>query len=219
MYGNKNCICKKLGIKVCGKCRLKRYCSAECQTNDWNDHKKDCLNHKYFKELDKELKIKYEKNTKMKYGKNQFCHTINIAIKHHIINLVFWQLEKPQTSYNKKNMMKFHIVSTNLKHIHNEITKQLNEKIIKKIYDRTDDMIKQIKCCRDQKKPIIRDVYENMFSDCSNEIFDSTSLHCINCNKIGESIVTVIINTDNLMHICKHCYNFTYNQNDKLKQL
>ena len=28
--------------KKCGACQKKRYCSKECQRNDWPDHKNDC---------------------------------------------------------------------------------------------------------------------------------------------------------------------------------
>ncbi|KAG6909321.1 hypothetical protein DXG01_001120 [Tephrocybe rancida] len=30
------------GLKICGKCKFSRYCSRECQTADWPEHKKSC---------------------------------------------------------------------------------------------------------------------------------------------------------------------------------
>jgi hypothetical protein len=39
--------CNKTGcrneVKVCAKCKTTRYCSNECQENDWKDHKPQCV--------------------------------------------------------------------------------------------------------------------------------------------------------------------------------
>eukprot|EP01102_Stenamoeba_stenopodia_P000893 TRINITY_DN10828_c0_g1_i1.p1 TRINITY_DN10828_c0_g1~~TRINITY_DN10828_c0_g1_i1.p1 ORF type:complete len:347 (-),score=57.65 TRINITY_DN10828_c0_g1_i1:20-964(-) len=43
------CVCGKPGTKMCGKCRLRRYCSLDCQRKDWSQHKLNCG-----KELDKD---------------------------------------------------------------------------------------------------------------------------------------------------------------------
>lgn len=40
---SKNCsICGNESATKCGGCRVKRYCSAECQRKDWKEHKKEC---------------------------------------------------------------------------------------------------------------------------------------------------------------------------------
>lgn len=38
--------CKKenQSIKVCSKCKNAKYCSKECQINDWKTHKPECQN-------------------------------------------------------------------------------------------------------------------------------------------------------------------------------
>ena len=40
-----NCrFCKRrTNHKKCGKCRVARYCSKKCQTNDWENHKEECI--------------------------------------------------------------------------------------------------------------------------------------------------------------------------------
>ena len=35
-------VCPSLGTKRCLRCRVTHYCSVECQTADWSDHKKKC---------------------------------------------------------------------------------------------------------------------------------------------------------------------------------
>ena len=40
------------------KCRLARYCSAECQLEDWNAHKVECKKAREIKRLRQELKLK-----------------------------------------------------------------------------------------------------------------------------------------------------------------
>eukprot|EP01102_Stenamoeba_stenopodia_P002611 TRINITY_DN1246_c0_g1_i1.p1 TRINITY_DN1246_c0_g1~~TRINITY_DN1246_c0_g1_i1.p1 ORF type:complete len:430 (-),score=91.53 TRINITY_DN1246_c0_g1_i1:978-2177(-) len=37
-----DCVCGKPGSKVCGGCRVTKYCSAECQKADWPKHKLLC---------------------------------------------------------------------------------------------------------------------------------------------------------------------------------
>ena len=42
---NRTCfVCQKQSdaCKVCGSCKNIRYCSSECQSNDWKEHKKVC---------------------------------------------------------------------------------------------------------------------------------------------------------------------------------
>lgn len=34
--------CKKPGIYTCGRCKLARYCSKECQVSNWKYHKITC---------------------------------------------------------------------------------------------------------------------------------------------------------------------------------
>ena len=36
------CTCGKPGNQRCGNCKHQRYCSKECQKNDWENHKKVC---------------------------------------------------------------------------------------------------------------------------------------------------------------------------------
>lgn len=36
-------VCLKEGKQKCGKCKIMRYCSRECQMANWKDHKKYCL--------------------------------------------------------------------------------------------------------------------------------------------------------------------------------
>jgi hypothetical protein len=35
--------CEKLSSKTCGGCSMIKYCSKECQTQHWSEHKKTCL--------------------------------------------------------------------------------------------------------------------------------------------------------------------------------
>lgn len=37
-----DCMCGKIADKVCVKCKVKRYCSKDCQVKDWSQHKKVC---------------------------------------------------------------------------------------------------------------------------------------------------------------------------------
>jgi hypothetical protein len=41
-------VCKRKGIalKKCGKCKMKLYCSRECQIKDWEKHKLICVERK-----------------------------------------------------------------------------------------------------------------------------------------------------------------------------
>lgn len=40
---NSNCeVCGKKSTSTCGKCKLTRYCSKECQRKDWKKHKNLC---------------------------------------------------------------------------------------------------------------------------------------------------------------------------------
>lgn len=36
------CICGKIPMKYCAKCMSKKYCSVECQREDWKRHKLEC---------------------------------------------------------------------------------------------------------------------------------------------------------------------------------
>lgn len=36
-------VCLRRGNKLCGICKLSRYCSATCQKKDWTEHKKTCV--------------------------------------------------------------------------------------------------------------------------------------------------------------------------------
>jgi ribonuclease HIII len=35
-------VCFKEGVKRCSRCMNVVYCSRECQSGDWREHKKDC---------------------------------------------------------------------------------------------------------------------------------------------------------------------------------
>lgn len=37
------CLVKKNGMKCCGRCGIVHYCSRDCQTQAWEDHKKHCV--------------------------------------------------------------------------------------------------------------------------------------------------------------------------------
>lgn len=39
---NNTCICGKIGSKQCSRCHIQRYCSIDCQKNDWVKHKNIC---------------------------------------------------------------------------------------------------------------------------------------------------------------------------------
>lgn len=39
------CKCGKEAPLICGKCKLERYCSRECQKEDWKKHKDICKKH------------------------------------------------------------------------------------------------------------------------------------------------------------------------------
>ena len=54
------CICNRCGstgIKVCSGCKKVRYCSRECQKEDWSDHKQDCKHHKIEKLKQKRVQL------------------------------------------------------------------------------------------------------------------------------------------------------------------
>ncbi|CAF1210341.1 unnamed protein product [Didymodactylos carnosus] len=52
---NQQCVvCSKSTTNTCGKCKAMAYCSRDCQTKDWSEHKKTC---KKFEDLSKEKKI------------------------------------------------------------------------------------------------------------------------------------------------------------------
>ena len=37
--------CPNIGTKLCGGCKLQRYCSLECQKNNWPEHRRMCKSH------------------------------------------------------------------------------------------------------------------------------------------------------------------------------
>jgi len=41
-FSKSKCICGKIAPKKCSRCKVQRYCSKECQRDDWNEHKKIC---------------------------------------------------------------------------------------------------------------------------------------------------------------------------------
>ena len=45
----KNCSSKHLNMSKCSKCEKVRYCSIECQKEDWPTHQKDCKKNKKIK--------------------------------------------------------------------------------------------------------------------------------------------------------------------------
>lgn len=49
-----NCFCGKVGNKSCSNCKIQKYCSKECQKNNWKEHKKVCGEYREF--IEKELK-------------------------------------------------------------------------------------------------------------------------------------------------------------------
>ncbi len=42
MFTKSKCVCGAANGKYCSACKAQRYCSIECQTNDWKSHKKTC---------------------------------------------------------------------------------------------------------------------------------------------------------------------------------
>lgn len=52
------CVCKNPGSKMCSKCYNVRYCSEECQKQDWSEHKNDCK----YPELPISYKDPYQKD-------------------------------------------------------------------------------------------------------------------------------------------------------------
>lgn len=41
---NPNCATRDARLKLCAKCGMARYCSKDCQTTDWAEHKTICKN-------------------------------------------------------------------------------------------------------------------------------------------------------------------------------
>jgi len=37
-----SCICGVESKFICGNCKVKKYCSVNCQKEDWKEHKKIC---------------------------------------------------------------------------------------------------------------------------------------------------------------------------------
>src|SRR5689334_22981369 len=60
-----NCICGKLSTNYCGGCKGKRYCSVECQKQDWKNHKKEC---KDYKISDHEYEFYYNRGCNLDYN-------------------------------------------------------------------------------------------------------------------------------------------------------
>jgi len=49
-----SCVCGKKADNLCSRCKIKKYCSVDCQRSDWNDHKKSCF------DIEKITKFMYE---------------------------------------------------------------------------------------------------------------------------------------------------------------
>ncbi len=43
METNHKCLCGKTANNQCGNCNIERYCSRECQIEDWKNHKIQCF--------------------------------------------------------------------------------------------------------------------------------------------------------------------------------
>jgi len=46
-YACKTCCIIKRKMKKCSECKIVRYCSIKCQSNDWSFHKEKCC---YYRE-------------------------------------------------------------------------------------------------------------------------------------------------------------------------
>ncbi len=57
--GNEGCDAEK-GLRYCKQCQDIRYCSLDCQKEDWHSHKKVCSKTKTIRETARELAIKQE---------------------------------------------------------------------------------------------------------------------------------------------------------------
>jgi len=60
-----NAYCKNKAIKICTGCKMKRYCSSNCQKEDWEYHKEHCNKKKYKVELMNRTVDPYPINTKI----------------------------------------------------------------------------------------------------------------------------------------------------------